>query len=111
MMTEMKKQTIFFGLLMLGLIVSNSCSKDFLEVDPKGTTLETNYYKNADEALAGLIAAYDPLGFEVVKDYSSKVGLLNTASDDLYAVEEPMPTRATWEAGIPIPSIPPLVHG
>lgn len=94
----MKKQTIFFGLLMLGLIVSNSCSKDFLEVDPKGTTLETNYYKNADEALAGLIAAYDPLGFEVVKDYSSKVGLLNTASDDCYAGGGAYADRATWEA-------------
>jgi starch-binding outer membrane protein, SusD/RagB family len=94
----MKKYIRFVGVITIGIGLFNSCSKDFLEVTPKGTTLETNYYKNAEEALAGLVAAYDPLGAEVVKDYSSKVGLLNTASDDCYAGGGSYADRATWEA-------------
>lgn len=92
----MKKISLFTMLLALTVLVS--CNKDWLDVKPHGTTLEANYYRNADEAFAGLISAYDPLGFEVVKDYASKVGLLNTASDDCYAGGGSYGDRATWEA-------------
>ena len=81
----MKKFSIYFGMVILGMLFLISCSKKWLEVDPKGTTLETNYYKNADEAYNGLIAAYDPLGTECGKTYSNKIGPLNCASDDCYA--------------------------
>jgi hypothetical protein len=94
----MKKYSLYIGIFILGILLLNSCSKDFLEVSPKGTTLEDNYYKNEAEAFAGLIAAYDPLGAEVVKDYADKVGLLNTASDDCYAGGGVYNDRITWEA-------------
>lgn len=94
----MKTYINYSILLTIGILFLNSCSKDFLEVDPKGTTLETNYYKTTEEAFAGLVAAYDPLGAEVVKDYASKIGLLNTASDDCYAGGGSYADRATWEA-------------
>jgi hypothetical protein len=81
----MKKINLYMSILILGILVLNSCSKDFLEVSPKGTTLETNYYRNADEAYKGLVAAYDPLGTECGKTYSNKIGPLNCASDDCYA--------------------------
>ncbi len=80
----MKKLNIYLSVL-LGVILLGSCSKSWLDVDPKGTTLETNYYKNADEAYKGLVAAYDPLGTECGKTYSNKIGPLNSASDDCYA--------------------------
>lgn len=86
---------ILFSLLSLTMV---SCTKDWLEVKPKGTTLEDNFYQNATEAFQGLVAAYDPLGWEVVKDYSSKIGLLNTASDDCWAGGGAFGDRATWEA-------------
>jgi hypothetical protein len=73
------------AMVVLGALLVTSCSKEFLEVEPKGTTLETNYYKNAAEAFTGLIAAYDPLGTECGKTYSNKIGPLNSASDDCYA--------------------------
>ncbi len=73
------------AMVVLGALLVTSCSKEFLEVEPKGTTLETNYYKNAGEAFTGLIAAYDPLGTECGKTYSNKIGPLNSASDDCYA--------------------------
>ncbi|MEI7663031.1 MAG: RagB/SusD family nutrient uptake outer membrane protein [Bacteroidota bacterium] len=81
----MKKINIFLGVLTLGILILNSCSKDFLNVDPKGTTLESNYYKNADEAFKGLVSCYDPLGTECGVTYSNKIGPLNSASDDCYA--------------------------
>jgi len=80
----MKKLNIYLSVL-LGVILLGSSPKSWLDVDPKGTTLETNYYKNADEAYKGLVAAYDPLGTECGKTYSNKIGPLNSASDDCYA--------------------------
>ncbi len=81
----MKRYNIYLSALILGFLILNSCSDKFLNVDPKGTTLETNYYKNADEAYKGLVSCYDPLGTECGKTYSNKIGPLNSASDDCYA--------------------------
>ncbi|MEI7499596.1 MAG: RagB/SusD family nutrient uptake outer membrane protein [Bacteroidota bacterium] len=81
----MKKFRIYLSISILGVLLLGSCTKSWLEVEPKGTTLETNYYKNADEAFKGLIAAYDPLGTECGVTYSNKIGPLNSASDDCYA--------------------------
>ncbi len=84
-MKTMKKINIYLSILVLGVLVLNSCSKSFLEVEPKGTTLETNYYKTAEDAYKGLVSCYDPLGTECGKTYSNKIGPLNSASDDCYA--------------------------
>lgn len=58
-----------------------SCSKDYLEVPVKGSNLESNYYRNADEAYAGLVAVYD-----VMRKYSggfeNMVTFFNAGSDD-----------------------------
>ncbi|WP_417884554.1 RagB/SusD family nutrient uptake outer membrane protein [Zunongwangia sp.] len=62
----------------------NSCSDDYLEVNPKGQSLESNYYRNADEAYAALVAAYDPVGW-ISANYVAKEFALNIASDDHYA--------------------------
>ena len=94
----MKKYTIYYGILILAFLFAVSCKKDFLTVTPKGTSSVDNYYKSTDEAFNGLVAAYDPLGAEVVVDYADKVGLLNTASDDCYAGGGSYGDRATWEA-------------
>jgi hypothetical protein len=84
-MTTMKKLNIYLSALIMGVLLLNSCSKSWLDVEPKGTSLEANYYKNAEEAFNGLVAAYDPLGAECGKTYSNKIGPLNSASDDCYA--------------------------
>lgn len=94
----MKKYINYSAVLLMGVILVSSCTKDWLDVKPKGTTLESNYYQNADEAFKGLVSVYDPLGWEVVKDYSSKVGLLNTASDDCFAGGGSFGDRPNWEA-------------
>ena len=81
----MKRVYISIISLIFGVLILNSCSKSFLNVDPKGTTLESNYYKNPDEAFKGLVSCYDPLGTECGVTYSNKIGPLNSASDDCYA--------------------------
>lgn len=93
----MKRHKIFLILIAAGLFLG-SCSKEFLEVQPKGTALEENYYKNADEAFNGLVAAYDPLGTECGATYSNKLGPLNSASDDCYAGGATSSDVPAWQA-------------
>ena len=93
----MKRYTIFLILIAAGLFLG-SCTKEFLEVEPKGTELEENYYKNAEEAYNGLVAAYDPLGTECGATYSNKLGPLNSASDDCYAGGASSSDVPAWQA-------------
>ena len=66
------------------VVLLSSCSKDFLEVEPKGTSLENNYYQNQEQAFSGLVAVYDIMrknsgGFE------NMITMMNAGSDDHYA--------------------------
>jgi hypothetical protein len=94
----MKRHNIYLVALVAGGLFMNSCSKDFVEVAPKGTALEDNYYRNADEAFNGLVAAYDPLGTECGSTYSNKLGPLNSASDDCYAGGGNSSDVPAWQA-------------
>jgi len=82
----MKKKFLYL-LLVIGVIQLNtSCKKSFLEVSPKGTVLESNYYQNADQAYAALISVYNPLGWEFCQgNYSSDLLTLNSASDECWS--------------------------
>lgn len=78
----MKTINIKFLFIALAIIITmGSCEKDFLEVDPKGTNLETSYYTNETEAFAGLVSVYDFMrknsgGFE------NMITMMNAGSDD-----------------------------
>lgn len=81
----MKKISILF---LLALVVVASCTKDFLQTDPKGLVLETNYYRTRDEVFAGLVAVYNRLSVEAGggdNTYSNKLGPLNAAADECWA--------------------------
>lgn len=80
----MKTKFIKYTAVLLALFMASSCGDDFLEVDPKGTDLETNYYKNRDEAYNGLVAVYDVVGY-MSGGLVTKVGAVNSAADDHYA--------------------------
>ena len=77
-----KLKFLVFGLLLLTIVLS--CSKDYLEVEPKGTLLEDNYYKNENQAYSGLIAVYDIIGKES-RGFENMVTMMNAGSDDHYA--------------------------
>lgn len=97
-MKKMKKYSLYLFVCVAGILLVNSCSKSFVEVQPKGTALEDNYYRNADEAYTGLVAAYDPLGTECGATYSNKIGPLNSASDDCYAGGASSSDVPAWQA-------------
>lgn len=66
---------------LVGIFTLGSCSEEFLEVPVKGSSLESNYYKNEAEAFAGLVAVYDVMrkhsgGFE------NMTNMMNAGSDD-----------------------------
>ncbi|SHJ53360.1 Starch-binding associating with outer membrane [Reichenbachiella agariperforans] len=70
--------------MLVSLLIVSSCSDSFIEVEPRGTELEDNYYRNAEEALAGLVAVYDQVG-GMSNGLINKFIATNSASDDHYA--------------------------
>ncbi|MGS2738338.1 RagB/SusD family nutrient uptake outer membrane protein [Sinomicrobium sp. M5D2P17] len=79
------KYTIKYTMAILILLLfTMSCSKDFLEVDPKGTALEETYYANEEQAFSGLVAVYDIVGKQA-RGFENMVTMINAGSDDHYA--------------------------
>lgn len=66
------------------LLIAVSCDESYLEVEPKGTALEDNYYQNEAEAYSGLIAVYDIIGKQS-KGFDNMIAWFNAGSDDHYA--------------------------
>lgn len=79
-----KRNIIYVAVLLTGFQLISACDeREFLEIPPKGRSLEENYYRNQEEAFNGLVAAYDPVGW--VDGLVTKVGAANSASDDHFA--------------------------
>jgi starch-binding outer membrane protein, SusD/RagB family len=91
-----RKHIIYAALFALGLPLVSSCDDDFLNVDPEGTILESEYYQNPEEAYAGLVAAYDPLGWQVGSTFHN-IGAINAASDDAFAGGGGPSDMNTWQ--------------
>ncbi|WP_395050730.1 RagB/SusD family nutrient uptake outer membrane protein [Flavobacterium sp.] len=78
----MKTIKIKFLFIALAIIITMvSCEKDFLEVAPKGTNLESGYYKNETEAFAGLVAVYDMMRLNS-GGFDNMITMMNAGSDD-----------------------------
>lgn len=93
----MKKLNItVMAAIAAGLLLTAACTKDFLEVDRKGTLLEETYYSNKDQAFSGLVSVYDPMGWETVVSYHN-IGAVNAASDDCYAGGGGPNDMNTWQ--------------
>lgn len=84
------------GIVFIALLGTMSCSKDIIDLSPRGTVLESNFYKTEAELFQGLVAAYDPLGFAT--NFTMKMGLLNTASDDTHAGGSDASDQPAWVA-------------
>jgi starch-binding outer membrane protein, SusD/RagB family len=92
----MKNLRYTTGLLVVFFMAMTSCSKDIIELSPRGTVLESNFYKTEAELFQGLVAAYDPLGFST--GFTMKTGLLNAASDDNHAGGSDASDQPNWVA-------------
>jgi hypothetical protein len=75
-----------------------SCKKDFLELTPRGTTLEDNFYKNEKEVMQGVIAVYDVMQWGTTGGYTMKMPLLSAASDDCWAGGSNASDQPNWVA-------------
>ncbi|MGA1976782.1 MAG: RagB/SusD family nutrient uptake outer membrane protein [Bacteroidales bacterium] len=85
----MKKRFNIYSILFIGLLFAGtSCSKSFLEVTPKGESLESNYYQTPDQVFSALVAVYNNTNQETgygINWYANKLGPLNAAADECYA--------------------------
>lgn len=79
-----RKYFIYTMVITAGLQLLSACKDSFLNVDPKGTILESTYYSNPQEVFTGLVAAYSPMGWETATSYLN-IGGVNAASDDCFA--------------------------
>lgn len=77
---------LFVAAIMVMTLVS--CTKEWLEVQPKGTSLESNYYRNEAEAYSALIAVYDEMGFNS-SSFDNIITFFNAGSDDNYGASAP----------------------
>ncbi|WP_169306831.1 RagB/SusD family nutrient uptake outer membrane protein [Pedobacter polaris] len=75
-----------------------SCKKDFLELTPKGTALEDNFYKNETEVMQGIISVYDVMQWGTTGGYTMKMPLLSAASDDTWAGGSNASDQPNWVA-------------
>jgi hypothetical protein len=85
----MKIKFIYYSILFTGLLLAGaSCSKSFLEVDPQGQVLESNYYQTPEQVFSALVAVYNATEAEAgygINWYANKLGPLNCAADECYA--------------------------
>jgi len=78
----MMKKIIFSIAITLGFISFNSCTKEFLELEPKTSVMEANAYKTEGDALLGLTAVYDAFS---VQNWQFIPLMADIRSDDVFA--------------------------
>ena len=85
--------------LALVLITFSDCTKAILDLQPIGTSLETNFYKTDAQVFQGVVAAYDVLQWGGTNStWTMKLGLFNAASDDCYAGGSDASDQPGWVA-------------
>ncbi|MCJ8212006.1 RagB/SusD family nutrient uptake outer membrane protein [Mucilaginibacter sp. RS28] len=80
----MKKNIKYISFFLTGAIALAACKKSFLDITPKGTDLESNYYRNQTEAFNGLVAVYDVVGWQG-GGFVTRENAMDAGSDDHYA--------------------------
>ncbi|WP_316737745.1 RagB/SusD family nutrient uptake outer membrane protein [Pedobacter aquatilis] len=80
------------------MLIFVSCKKEYLELTPRGTALEDNFYKNEVEVMQGVIAVYDVTQWGTTGGYTMKMPLLSAASDDCFAGGSNASDQPNWVA-------------
>ncbi|MEM1319649.1 MAG: RagB/SusD family nutrient uptake outer membrane protein [Bacteroidota bacterium] len=88
-----------YSFLLLLCLCLGSCSEDYLDLEPRGTILEPNFYQTEEEIFQALVATYDVLQWGGTSNqWSMLLGLTNTASDDCYAGGSDASDQPNWVA-------------
>jgi len=85
-------------LTVILIFTLTSCSKEFLELEPKGLILESAFYQTEEEMFEALVAVYDVLSWGGTAGWTMQLGLLNAASDDCYAGGSDASDQPNWVA-------------
>jgi len=94
----MKKYTYTLLMTALMIVLTPSCSKDFLETRPVGRTLELNHYQSQEQAFEALVAIYDVLQWNDMYGFNMFRLLMNTASDEAHAGGSDASDQPSWVA-------------
>lgn len=95
----MKQKINRYSLIaLLSASLLGGCSKDFLEIEPRGTQLEANFYRNQTEIYQGLVAVYDVIQWGNSGGYTMKMPLLTVASDEAHAGGSDASDQPSWVA-------------
>ncbi|MDF2188023.1 RagB/SusD family nutrient uptake outer membrane protein [Paraflavitalea sp. CAU 1676] len=97
-MTQKRTYIKWLPVLFGGLLTTASCSKSFLELQPRGTELEDNFYQNQEQVFQGLVSVYDVMQWGNSGGYTMKMPLLSAASDDAYAGGSDASDQPSWVA-------------
>ena len=85
----MKNKIIIYFLMAVSIQSLISCQKSFIETTPVGEFLQSNYYQTPTQVYAGIVAAYNPLGWQYYNSYSDeyvdKQIVANTLGDECFA--------------------------
>jgi hypothetical protein len=88
----------YIVILFVGVQLVSSCKKEFLELEPRGTELEGNFYKNQEQIFQGLISVYDVMQWGTSGGYTMKMPLLTVASDEAHAGGSDASDQPSWVA-------------
>ncbi len=61
----LKKYTVVISIILLIIVLFQSCSKERLEVEPVNEFLSNNFFASEDQVASAIIAVYDPLGWSM----------------------------------------------
>jgi|WetSurMetagenome_2_1015567.scaffolds.fasta_scaffold00047_55 starch-binding outer membrane protein, SusD/RagB family len=90
----MKKSLIYIVSSVAILLAGNSCSKDFLELEPKTGQTEANYYKTEEQAFLAMTAVYDAYS---VQNWQFVPVMADIWSDDAYCGGANANDMAQWQ--------------
>jgi len=90
----MKKSLIYIVTLTAILFAGNSCSKEFLELEPLTGETEANYYKTEDQAFLALTAVYDAYS---VQNWQFVPIMADIWSDDAFCGGANANDMAQWQ--------------
>src|SRR5512133_1810966 len=89
------KKSLLYSLFFLAIMLAgNSCSKEFLELEPKTGQTEANYYKTEGQALLAVAAVYDTYA---VQNWQFVPVMSDIFSDDAFAGGSDATDMAQWQ--------------
>jgi hypothetical protein len=90
----MKKSILYIVSSLAIMFAGTSCSKDFLELEPKTGQTEANYYKTEDQAFLAVTAVYDAYS---VQNWQFVPVMSDIYSDDAFCGGSDATDMSQWQ--------------